>query len=257
MDADLSLWQGYASGYYAYEQDFPPAFPWGQPDREDVPRYVKGEDGYWYVPGQAATGKALLRLTGDLMCEPAICRRNRYGDSYFFHPCFQYVRGLLRESDLAVGNLETTVTDYTPYAGQYHVIPVGEKIKYHCNGPESYLDALRYAGFDALVNGNNHNCDSGILGLKQTLDRLDAHGFPHTGTFRPDDDRVLFIKVRGIRLAILSYGSRYNDMDLLWTKAGVDIWLNDFSQEKATRDVEYARSRGAEFVLCYIHWGKD
>jgi len=257
---NASFWHGYDPQCKEYERELPTVFPWQQPVKEDQPRYVKGGDGYWYAPEQKDTGKALLRLVGDLMCEPAMCRRNRYGDSYFFHPCFQYVRGLLKDTDLTLGNLETTVTDLTPYAGQYHVIPkepTATKFQYHCNGPESYLEALRYAGFDVLVNGNNHNCDSGIMGLWQTLDRLDAHDFLHTGTFRPSDDRVLLIRVNGIRLAVLSYGSRYNDLDRMWTQKGVDTWLNYFNKEKVIRDVEYARSKGAEYVIAYIHWGKD
>jgi len=197
----VSLWKHYDKRCAGYEKSFPPAFPWNSENKQDVPRFVKGEDGYWYNPQAKESGKALLSCTGDLMCEPRMTNANRYGDSFFFHPLFQYVRNILKGSDFAVGNLETTLTDTTPYAGDYHVVYT----KYHCNAPECYLDSVRYAGFDALVNANNHNCDSGLIGLSDTLRALDKHAFMHTGTFLPEDEeRVLFVKINGIRVAILS-----------------------------------------------------
>ena len=257
MVEKMSLWKNYEAENLKLEYDFPASFPWNSHDVQDKARYVKGEDGYWYSPSHRNIGKALLSLTGDLMCEPDMCRKNRYGDTWFFHSCFQYVRKIFRESDLSVGNLETTVTDLTPYAGEYHVIPNGERNLYHCNAPESYLDSLRYAGFDVLVNANNHNCDSGVMGLKDTLSKIDAHGFMRTGTFLEDDGRVLLVKVNGIKIAILSYASHFNGMHRRWTDVAVNSMLNPFDFEKAKSDVEFAKSQGAEFVISYIHWGVD
>ena len=251
----VSLWKHYDKSYAAYENSYPPAFPWNNTKREDVPRYILGEDGYWFDPMAKQSGKALLSCTGDLMCEPRMTNANRYGDSFFFHPLFQYVRDILKSSDFSVGNLETTVTDMTPYAGDYHRIVN----KYHCNAPECYLDAVRYAGFDALVTANNHNCDSALMGLADTMDALDRHQFMHTGSFRPEDtERVLFVKINGIRVAILSYSNYYNKLDQ-WhlTQEGHDLWLNRYDKEKALRDIRHAKEMGAEFVLCYIHWGDD
>ena len=93
------LWKGYDPKYYQFEKEYPTAFPWKHAAPEDVPRYIKGEDGYWYNPKANETGRALLSFTGDLMCEPAQCREHRYGDSYFFHPEFQYVRNIFKNSD--------------------------------------------------------------------------------------------------------------------------------------------------------------
>ncbi len=251
----VSLWKHYDKTYSQYENSFPPAFPWNRGKGEDVPRYVMGDDGYWYDPKAKESGKALLSCTGDLMCEPRMTNANRYGDSFFFHPLFQYVRGILKSSDFSVGNLETTVTDMTPYAGEYHRI----FNKYHCNAPECYLDAVRYAGFDALVTANNHNCDSGLMGLADTMDALDRHHFMHTGSFRPTDgERVLFVKINGIRVAVVSYSNYYNKLDQ-WhlTQEGHDLLLNRYHKDKALWDIRHAREMGAEFILCYIHWGDD
>ena len=249
------LFQQYNQEYLAYEHNFPLAFPWIAPEKEDVPRYVLGDDGYWYNPGANETGKAVLSCVGDLMCEPGMTNACRFGDAYFFRPLFQYVRPILKNADFSVANLETLIGNASPYAGEYHRI----NRKFHCNAPESYLDALRYAGFDALVTANNHNCDAGVTGMFDTLDALDRHDFPHTGTFRSDSEsRVLLVNICGIKVAILSYATYYNRLDKAnFTQEGIDTVLNYFSEEKIRTDTTYAREKGAEFILCYIHWGDD
>lgn len=234
------------------EQMFPMAYPWNSTVREDVPRF-ENHNGWWRNPAAFESGKALLSCVGDLICEPRLTRAHRYGDSVFFHPLFQFVRPILRQSDFVVGNLETTVTTLTPDAGQFHTVAG----KYHCNTTESFLDALRYAGFDGVVNANNHVCDSGALGLLETNRLLDRHGFLHTGTFSPEDSqRAALVNINGIRLGIISYATYFNRQEGNFTPAG-QAMLNPFTPEKAQKDVAWAKEKGAEFILCYIHWGKE
>ena len=236
----------------ALESAYMMSYPWNDTHREDVPRYFK-KDGWWENPAAPKNGKALLSCTGDLICEPRLIRANRFGDTVFFHPLFQYVRPILKQSDLVLGNLETTVSDMTPDAGKFHTVAG----KYHCNTTESFLDALRYAGFDGVANANNHNCDSGALGLIETNQRLDKHGFFRTGTFLPGEtNRAALVNVNGIRLGILSYTNRYNRNETNFTPLG-QAMLNTISEEKVLADVAWAKQRGAEFILCYIHWGRE
>lgn len=251
----VSLWKHYDKACEKYEHRLPFAYGWSRDFASDKPRYIKGEDGYWYDPKAVDSQKALLSCTGDLMCEPRMTNAYRYGDDFFFHPLFKYVRNIFKSSDFCIGNLETTLSDATAYAGDYHAI--GDQ--WHCNGPACYLDAVRYAGFDALVTANNHNCDSGVSGLWDTLKNIDKYQFMRTGSYlETDKERVLFVKVCGFRLAILSYANRYNGIDEEnFTKEGIDTCLNYFSKEKCLREVEYAKQKGAEFIICYQHWGRD
>lgn len=236
-----------------YEQAYPMAYPWNERDRADVPRYLKSNDGWWQNPNALPSGKALLCCVGDLICEPRLIRANRYGDSVFFHPLFQFVRPILRQADFVIGNLETTVSDLTPDAGAFHTVAG----KYHCNTTESFLDALRYAGFDGVVNANNHDCDSGAAGLIETNERLDRHGFLHTGTFLPgEESRAALVNINGIRVGILSYATYFNRQEGNFTELGQKM-LNPFSPAQAGKDVAWAKARGAEYILSYIHWGKE
>lgn len=248
-------WNRYDPQQAQYEHSLPPAVFWDRDYAREDRRYILGADGWWYDPTATESDSALLSCVGDLMCEPRLTAAHRYGNSYFFHPLFQYVRSIFRSSDFAVGNLETTLTDRAAYAGDYHCVAG----KYHCNGPACYLDAVCYAGFDAVVTANNHNCDSGIGGLWDTLRNIDSHGLMRTGSFLPgEQERVLFVKVCGFKIAILSYGNRYNGLDERnFTQKGIDECLNWFSKEQCLRDVAHARQKGAEFILCYQHWGKD
>ena len=126
------------------------------------------------------------------------------------------------------------------------------------NAPACYLEAIRYGGFDVLVNANNHNCDSGAEGLYDTLESLDRYGFMHTGTFRsPREERFLLICVNGIRMAVLSYATYFNRLEGNFTEKGRQEMLNLYSREKAAADIAQARNKGAEFILVYIHWGKE
>jgi len=236
-----------------YETTYPLGFPWNR-EEQDAPRYVRGEDGWWRNPDALPSGKALLACTGDLMCEPRMTRANQYGNAMFFHPLFQFVRGVLKSADFTIGNLETTVTAMTPYAGLYHTVAG----KYHCNAPDCFLDALRYAGFDAFANANNHNCDSAVAGLIDTNEAVDRHGFMRTGTFLPTEleQRALLVEICGIRVGIVAYATFFNRLEPYWTEEGQTL-LNAFTPEKAVRDVAWAKERGAEFVLSYIHWGKS
>lgn len=237
-----------------YDTCAPYKYPEFDRTPEDAPRYTPNDDGWWRRTDAESTGEAVLCCVGDLMGEPKLQSANKYGDAFFMHPCFRFVRDILRSSDFAVGNLETTVTDMSPYACEAHII----EEKYHCNSPEAYLDALRYAGFDALVNANNHNCDSRAAGLIDTLKALDRHGFMHTGTFAaPDAERAVFAEVNGIRLAVLSYATYFNKNDGCFTPFGRKTLLNRYSADKASNDIDYARKKGAEFVLVYMHWGKE
>ena len=80
----------------------------------------------------------------------------------------------------------------------------------------------------------------------------------HTGTFAsPDAERAVFAEVNGIRLAVISYATYFNKNDGCFTPLGRKTLLNRYSADKASNDIDYARKKGAEFVLVYMHWGTE
>ncbi len=227
---------------------------------EDSSRYVKDGD-VWRKKKHTVTNEAVLMCAGDLMCEPVLSEAAYCDGKYYFQPMLKYVRGFMKQADFSIANLETLVTENLPYAHEMHVIKHHTGPRYHCNAPLDYLDALRFAGFDAFVLANNHAADGGYEGIIDTIDNLDDRDFMRTGMFRDEKDpRVLVVDINGIKVGILAYTEHVNrklDRETL-TKEGCDTLLNHFEEEKVKRDIALARAQGAEFMLCYIHYlGKD
>ena len=226
-----------------------------KPKTVQTPRYIL--DGQvWKQVTRGKENQAVILCAGDLMCEPHMSEAACFDGEYNFKSCFKYIAPVLRNSDLALANLETMVTELVPYAHTIHRVKHHTGTRYHCNAPLSYLDALRYAGFDGFAMANNHCADAGYDGLVDTINNVDHHGFMRTGVFKDSEEsRVLLVDVNGIRLGILSYTEHINrnlDAEIL-TKKGCDVMMNRFAEDKLAADIRAAREAGAEFILSYIH----
>lgn len=229
-----------------------------KPSRES--RFVK-DGNYYKNKNIKSLGSAEIICAGDLMCEPAMSEASYFDGEYDFRTCFKYIAPVLKKADLVLGNLETMVTELVPYAHEIHRVKHHFRDRYHCNAPVSYLDALKFAGFDGFVMANNHSIDGGYDGLIDTIDNVDKNGFMRTGVFKNKDEaRILLVEVNGIKIGVLSYTEHINrdlDKDIL-TRCGYETMMNRFDVEKLRKDVKQARLEGAEFILCYIHFnGKE
>ena len=221
----------------------------------DAPRFTLGSDGVWTNGGN--TGKATIMCCGDLMCEPDMSEAAYEDGIYNFNYMFSHVRPILQSSDLAIANLETLVSENIPYAHEMHIVYHHEKDRYHCNAPLSYLDSLRYAGFDAFAMANNHSMDGAYTGIVDTVNNVDSKQFMRTGLFKNrEDPRVIVANVNGIKLGILSYTEHINRnmQNEYLTELGAKTLVNMYSKEKLLEDIDTARAKGAEFILVYVHF---
>lgn len=205
-------------------------------------------------PQVTKDGQLNLLLAGDLMCQRKQQRAAFDGKSYNFNYAFDYVRDILGSGDIVIGNLETPVSTSMPLATEQREVN-GQP---YLNAPEDYLDALRKAGFDVLVNGNNHNCDTGVQGIKETLSFEDKYGFLRTGLYMDkEENRWLILKKNGFRIGLASYATYFNDTVRDFTEEEKNTHLNYYSEEKVTRDIAEMKEAGAEFVIIYFHSGKE
>ena len=219
----------------------------------DPPRYALGEDGVWRS-SSADDGPAVLMLTGDLMCQTRQQEAAKTDAGYDFRGSFYYVRPVFSDADLVIGNLESTLSESAPYMAEQ---PTVEE-KPHLNAPAVFLEALRNARYDMVVMSNNHNCDAGVKGVYDTLDRVEEYGLMHTGTFRSNQDpRFVLVEVNGIRFGVMSYSTGFNGKDSHFTDEGVQTLLNPYDPDTAAKDAAAAREAGAEYLLVYIHWGTE
>ncbi len=218
-----------------------------------APRYSLGSDGVWRRDADPDSS-AVLMLTGDLMCQTHQQEAGRTEAGYDFRGSFRCVQPIFAEADLVIGNLEATLSERAPYMAEQPAV----EGKPHLNAPAVFLEALRDAGFDAVVMSNNHNCDAGVRGVFDTLDRVEEYGLIHTGTFRSSrEPRYTLIEVNGIRFGLMSYATYFNKKDKHLTAEGVHTLLNPYDPETAAADAAAARRDGAEYLLVYIHWGKE
>jgi len=199
------------------------------------------------------TGKTTLNISavGDIMVHMHQLKAAKQDDgSYDFQEVFQDVKPYLENADIAMGNLETTIsTDergYTAYP--------------RFRTPESILSALKYAGFDVITTANNHSLDATEFGVENTLNKLDEYGFMHTGTARSPEERdqILIIEKNDIKVAVLAYTYGTNGMEAAVNKEKLSYMVNYLNdEERIKQDIKKARELGAEIVIGCIHWGDE
>jgi poly-gamma-glutamate synthesis protein (capsule biosynthesis protein) len=190
---------------------------------------------------------ATIFIMGDVMMHADQITNARKPDgTYSFQTYFEAMEGLIKESDLAVANMEFTLAG-KPYTG------------YPCfSAPDGFEEYVAGCGVDVFLTANNHILDKGRRGLERTLERYSkmekAGVVKHTGTAlssKDDEGRFpLYIRVRGIKVALVNFTYGTNqEIESPFPKVHV---TNKTEIGKAIRK---ARETGAEFVVALPHWG--
>ena len=206
------------------------------------------------VSPDSSASEITLMFTGDLMCQPSQQTAAFNGRTYNFEPTFKYVKNIFDNADFVVGNLETLISKSLRLSKDMQRL----QSKPFLNGPEAYLDALEYAGFDAFIMANNHGCDGGELGITETLDALDEREIPHTGLFRDSSEkRYLILEQNGIKVGILSYATYFNKKEKFLSEDKRESMINRTTQAKINADVKALKAEGADFIIAYNHCGTE
>lgn len=223
-------------------------------DRFSPRRYVF-QNGEWFPKNAEDFSLDLVRLMfiGDITCFEKQFEEAHQGEGYDFSYELEQVKPLFAQADLVVGNLETMIFPDAPYRTEKYV----SEQNFHCNAPIEFLDALRKAGIDVLTNANNHDLDTGAVGIGATIDNVERMGFIQTGTFKTNKPRYEIIHVGGFKIAIIAFATEHNNKRCNLTSEGAQFLLNDYSREKAQELLSQARGCGAELVFTCIHWGKE
>lgn len=190
---------------------------------------------------------ATISVVGDLMCHSTQFNYAKVStDSFNFDPVYREIKKYLSESDLTFGNLETvTAGRDAGYSGYPNF-----------NTPDSYLYALKNAGFDFLVTSNNHSLDRGEKGILKTLEKIRKLGLGSTGTFtsQKDRDSIRIIVLNGIKIAILAYTASTNGKPI---PGGKKYLINMLDLDLIREDIQSAKYNGADLVLVHYHYGSE
>ncbi len=206
----------------------------------------------------ASPGRTVrIGFVGDIMQH-----RGQAGDD--FAACYGEVAPLLKQFDLAIGNLEFPVHPNRP------VGPPKRSVQF--NGSPEHVAALAEAGFDVLCTSNNHSFDQGLEGAQTTLDVLDSHGIAAVGTAaeKPLCGPVV-VEWEGLRIAMVAYTKRPNsyakDGEVVsWPRhwpifeLNFSDWSAEYRQEGQAlfaAHSEAADELGADFLIALVHWGKE
>ncbi len=190
---------------------------------------------------------AEINFVGDLMCHSTQFNYAHVkDDSFDFNGTFSEVKKYLRDADFTIGNFETVLA--------------GKKKRYSgypfFNAPDDFLLAIKEAGFDLLVNANNHAIDKGSYGVERTIKKMDELGINHTGIYlsQHDRDSIRIFNINGINLAILAYSYSTNGIPLPKDKNYI---INLIDYDLIEKDISEARNEGVDIVLVYFHFGEE
>ncbi len=145
------------------------------------------------------------------------------------------VRGLLRNADLTLGNLEGTLSR----GGASKCGGIGGGTCFAFQAPSSTATQLRSLGFDLVNQANNHSLDYGPSGRAQTLSALRRAGVAQTGL----PGEITIVRAAGRRVAFVGFAPYPYDGDLL-----------DIPAARALIGRAHAR---ASLVVVIIHAGAE
>lgn len=209
----------------------------------------------WMPKDNDGSGKNSVRImfTGDITCfekqlEEALTRKN-----YDFDYVFEHIRGIFGQADLVVGNLETMIVPEAPYRTELFV----SEQTFHCNAPVEFIDAIRKSGMDCVTNANNHDLDTGAVGIGETIDYAEQMGLIQTGTFKTYKKHFEMFSINGLNIAIVPLTTYHNYKEDNLTEEGRQFLLNTYERHYAKELYEEAKRDGADIVIVCIHWGSE
>jgi poly-gamma-glutamate synthesis protein (capsule biosynthesis protein) len=256
MDRDERYWWGYKFYCSPIERAEPGS---------GLEEYFRGQDldfGGAHRDGAATAkgaraaecGAMTIAAGGDILVSPQL-RPETTGHLW------DEVRAFYFDADLVYANLETPVAPSSPpgYLPRSILEPPA------LNSTPAMFDRIVEdgEGINFFSTANNHCLDQGGAGLLETLDFLDARGYPHVGTARsPEErDRVVMVEKGGVKTAFISWTFALNwkslpeGMDYLANYLRLNLPGVDLSP--IAKQVEAARAAGADAVVALLHWSLE
>jgi poly-gamma-glutamate capsule biosynthesis protein CapA/YwtB (metallophosphatase superfamily) len=147
---------------------------------------------------------------------------------------FAGVRTPLRQADVAIGNLEGTLS-----VGGSSKCGKHSKSCFAFQSPPQSAALLRGAGFDDLNVANNHAFDYGASGQRQTLRALTLYRLHWSG--RPG--QITVVRTHGVRIAILGFAPY--------------PWAQSLTDAPAAQALVRQAAARADVVVAVLHAGAE
>lgn len=183
---------------------------------------------------------------GDLLAHEPIYRYGLNNDEGFDF-LFENVEDIIADSDIAVINQETPLTDRPSMYGDYP----------RFGTPVQVGQAIVDAGFDVVTCATNHALDRGAEGVSFTKKFFDENKIKCLGiqTGEEEADRTYDMIVRnGVSFALLNYTYGTNGIPMPDENPNMVHLLDD--EDKIRKDIERA-GEDADLVIVFVHWGTE
>ena len=157
----------------------------------------------------------------------------------------EYVAPMFREADVAVINLETTISATGHYSG------------YPCfASPVEVVDEFEAMGIDIALLANNHCCDRMARGIETTIEQLNHRNIAHAGVYADSADytqnNIQHFERRGVRFALVNYTYGTNGIPVPKGKL-----VNIIDTTVIKRDLRTINRDSVECVIACMHWGNE
>lgn len=206
---------------------------------------------------------ATIVSTGDLLMHMPVIDTCWVNGGYNFDSVFRYLGEYVSGADYAVANLETTLAG-TDNGYLYSGYP-------NFNCPDAIVDGAKAAGFDMLLNANNHSYDTSSVGMHRTISVLKDRGMEYLGIVDTEEEpRYLVKDINGIKIGLIAYTYETNPspdsvaLNGLPVKAADAPLVNCFDYNdldtfyaELSGHLESMKAEGAEATVLYIHWGEE
>ena len=184
-----------------------------------------------------------MSVVGDILCGNLMLEDAKTGENYQFASMLEGVKEYTQTADITIGTMETNFTQ-----GEYS----GNETY---NSPLSFAQSVKDMGIDVVSTAHNHSLDYGLEGLKQTKQNLEEIGYRVVGTKNSIENKNYLIEeVNGIKIAFLSYTYGFSNESSITEEE--KQYVNVFSMEEATQDIQSAKEEGAEYICIMMHWGE-
>lgn len=201
--------------------------------------------------------------TGDIILHSTVLDGAKTDDGdYDFSAFFTETESYFKSADLATANLEVTLGGTE--SGAFSGYPA-------FNSPDSLLDFIDDSEIGFLTTANNHCYDTGLFGLKRTVQQLKQKGIDFIGTKETDSDPTYLVKdVNGIKIGMVSYtyensaGDGQKSINGKIVNSQANSLINSFSYDRlsqfyteAENVINSMKQNGADAIVFYMHWGEE
>ena len=188
-----------------------------------------------------------LVMAGDVLLHTRLAYWSEDGKGgYDFNPIFKLIKPIIKKADLAIVNQETILGGKELRVSGYPTF----------NGPYELGDAIANAGFDVVLQSNNHSLDRGEQGIYNCLKFWKKYPKIKTvgiNTSEAQKKKLCIYKKNGIKVAILNYTYGTNGIPL---PKGMPYAVNYLVKDEVINDIKRAEKE-ADFTIVCPHWGTE